>query len=120
MSDVPLTLGFRTTPGLSYQILTSHNCNSVSCLSSKLLLALASTVILGFESRGTHDHILLPRVSESCVTLLNSLSLSLNSNSKSKLLYDWRFTANHFVSAPSPLRLTNRDSFFFFATELFM
>jgi hypothetical protein len=27
--------------------------------SSKFLLALASTVILGFESYGTHDHILL-------------------------------------------------------------
>jgi hypothetical protein len=32
--------------------------------------------------------------------------------SKSKLFYDWRFTANHFVLAPSPLRFTTR--FFFF------
>jgi hypothetical protein len=29
----------------------------------------------------------------------------------SKLLYDWRFTANQFVLASSPLRLTTRDVF---------
>jgi hypothetical protein len=32
--------------------------------------------------------------------------------SKSKLLYDWRFVANQFVLASSPLRPTTRDSFF--------
>jgi hypothetical protein len=31
---------------------------------------------------------------------------------KSKLLYDWRFTANQFVLAPGPFRPTTRDSFF--------
>jgi hypothetical protein len=30
---------------------------------------------------------------------------------KSKLLYDWRYTANQFVLAPSPLRPTTRDFF---------
>jgi hypothetical protein len=30
-------------------------------LSGKLMLALASTVVLGSESRGTHGHILLSR-----------------------------------------------------------
>jgi hypothetical protein len=35
------------------------------------------------------------------------------SKSKSKLLYDWRFTANQFVLASSPLRPTTR--FFFFS-----
>jgi hypothetical protein len=34
--------------------------------------------------------------------------------SKSGLLYDWRFTANQFILAPSPFRLTTRD---FFSTE---
>jgi hypothetical protein len=29
-----------------------------------------------------------------------------------ELLYDWRFTANQFISAASPLRITTRDSFF--------
>jgi hypothetical protein len=43
-----------------------------------------------------------------------SLSLSLRltpeseSESESELLYDWRFTANLFVLAPSPLRVTAR------------
>jgi hypothetical protein len=35
------------------------------------------------------------------------------SKSKSKLLYDWQLTANQFVLAMGPLRLTNRESFFF-------
>jgi hypothetical protein len=33
------------------------------------------------------------------------------SKSKSKLLYDWRFTANQFALAPSPLRITTRIFF---------
>jgi hypothetical protein len=33
------------------------------------------------------------------------------SESESELLYDWWFTANQFVLAPSPLRLTTRDFF---------
>jgi hypothetical protein len=37
-------------------------------LTAKLLLALAITVILGFESRGTHDHILLSDGSRSLQT----------------------------------------------------
>jgi hypothetical protein len=40
-----------------------------------------------------------------------SLSLSLSLESKSKLLYDWRFTANQSVLASSPLRPVTRDSF---------
>jgi hypothetical protein len=28
---------------------------------------------------------------------------------KSKLFYDWRFTANHFILAPDPSRPTARD-----------
>jgi hypothetical protein len=31
--------------------------------------------------------------------------------SEAELLYDWRFTANQFVLAQSPLRLTTRDLF---------
>jgi hypothetical protein len=31
-------------------------------------------------------------------------SLNLKFTSESELLYDWRFTANHFVLATSPLR----------------
>jgi hypothetical protein len=34
------------------------------------------------------------------------------SKSKSKLIYDWRFTANQFVLASIPLRLTTREYFF--------
>jgi hypothetical protein len=41
---------------------------------------------------------------------LNSIS-QLNSKSKSKLLYDWRFTANQFILASGPLRPTTRDIF---------
>jgi hypothetical protein len=37
---------------------------------------------------------------------------------KVKLLYDWRLTANHFVLAPSPVRLTTRDFFFNWALAI--
>jgi hypothetical protein len=36
---------------------------------------------------------------------------SWESESESELLYDWQFTANQFVLAPSPLRLTARIFF---------
>jgi hypothetical protein len=35
------------------------------------------------------------------------------SESKSKLLYDWGFTANKIVLVSSPLRLTTKDLLFF-------
>jgi hypothetical protein len=65
----------------------------------QLLLALASAVILGSESRRTHDHILLSQTRDSLT------------DSGSKLLYDWWFTANLFVFATSPLRLTTSNVF---------
>jgi hypothetical protein len=40
----------------------------------------------------------------------------IKTESISDLLYDWLFTANQFVLAPSPLRLTTTD--YFSATEL--
>jgi hypothetical protein len=44
--------------------------------------------------------------------ILAGWRLKLDSSlSKSKLLYDWRFTANQFVLASSPLRLTTRNFF---------
>jgi hypothetical protein len=57
----------------------------------QLLLVLSSAVILGSKSRETYD-------------ILLSVS--------SELLYDWRFTPNHFVLAPSNLRITTWDFFF--------
>jgi hypothetical protein len=38
----------------------------------------------------------------------NPLRTESESESESELLYDWRFTANQFVLAPSPLTLTTR------------
>jgi hypothetical protein len=37
-----------------------------------------------------------------------NFSRNLQSQSQSELLYDWRFTANQFVLATSPLRLTTK------------
>jgi hypothetical protein len=42
--------------------------------------------------------------------LLTAINL-LESESASKLLYDWRFTVNQFVLATSPFRLKTRDLF---------
>jgi hypothetical protein len=38
-------------------------------------------------------------------------NIQSESESEPELLYDWRYTANNFVLAPSPLRLTARISF---------
>jgi hypothetical protein len=57
---------------------------------SKLLQVLASTSILGSESRGDHDHILLNHDSGSDGT---TRLLSFSPESESESLYDWRFTA---------------------------
>jgi hypothetical protein len=57
-------------------------------------------VNLDSESPGTHGLIVLPDGS-------GSLQISLQFH----LLYDWRFNANQFALAPSPLRLTARDFF---------
>jgi hypothetical protein len=92
----------------------------VCCL--QLLLALASVIILGSESRVVHDHILLPQVGDSpqpggpgpC----NHISQGQGDpiipqavgysavKSESELLYDWRFTVYQFVLMLTPLRLT--------------
>jgi hypothetical protein len=40
-ADVPLPLGSRTVPGLSYQLLTPHNCNSHLKVKVKVTLRLA-------------------------------------------------------------------------------
>jgi hypothetical protein len=39
-------------------------------------------------------------------------SLLAATESESQLLYDWRFTANQFFLAPSPLKITTRNFFF--------
>jgi hypothetical protein len=48
------------------------------------------------------------------IILIISSELCLGSTTESQLLYDWRFTVNHFVLATSPLRLTTSN---FFPTE---
>jgi hypothetical protein len=91
-----------------------------------LLLALDSALILGSESRGTRDHILLSQMRDFPFRRLLRLAglqwrystpppHGICPKPKSKLFYDWRFTANQFVLASGPLRRTTRD--FFFPTE---
>jgi hypothetical protein len=103
-------------------------------LSFIIAAGLASAVILGSKSRRTRDHILQSqirdspnlegqvlvfiyprnRVAQLYLQALGSLfvaSYDSQGYREPELLYNWRFTANHFVLAPSPLRLTAR--FFF-------
>jgi hypothetical protein len=93
----------------------------------QLLLSPASTVILRSESHGTHDPALLSQIQD--LLFITSCNLQvysgwiwphlhtekwqplLESESESELLYDWLFTANQFILAPSPLRLTARILF---------
>jgi hypothetical protein len=85
----------------------------------QFLLAFASTVILGSESHGTRDHILLSQIRDShyvedqvpvFISPPNRV-VSHTPSQKSKLLYDWRFAANQFVLASSPLKLMTRTFF---------
>jgi hypothetical protein len=114
--------------------------------SLQLLLAIASAVILGSESRGPHDHVLFLQIRDFsnpegqvpvftsprnlvtqlypqalgslyvtsydlqvCAGCIRTASTLASRFSQSQiLLYDWRFTANHFILATSPLRITIR------------
>jgi hypothetical protein len=68
--------------GLRRYLLPSHNLtnsffqlsnlNQLTWLTIKLLLALASTAILGSEAHGTHDHILLSEGSGILQTTLST------------------------------------------------
>jgi hypothetical protein len=88
-----------------------------------MLLALASAVFLGSESLGTRDHILLFHIWDFPFRRLHDSQghgggiwprhhTGLWILRESELLYDWRFTANQVILAPSPLRLTARNLFF--------
>jgi hypothetical protein len=91
-------------------------------LSFTITAALASAVILGSESRGTRDYILLSQIRNFAFRRLLRLAglwwrystpppHGISLASESKLLYDWRFNANQFVLAPSPMRLTAKIVF---------
>jgi hypothetical protein len=87
----------------------------------QLLLALARAFIFRSGSRGTREHILLSQIRGFPFCRLLRLAelrwrystpppKRMNSLfTKSKLLYDWRFTNNVFVLESSPLRPTTRD-----------
>jgi hypothetical protein len=91
-----------------------------------LLLVLASAVMLGSESSGSRDRILLSQIRDFPFCRLLQVAGMLRWRystpppqgitplSESELFYDWRFTANQFVLAPSPFKLTAR---FFFSVE---
>jgi hypothetical protein len=75
-----------------------------------LLLVLVSAVILGPESRGTHDHTLLSQIRDS-----PNLEGQNDQSQESELLYDWWFTADQFLLVTIPFRLMT--SMFFSQTE---
>jgi hypothetical protein len=77
---------------------TAHTKSSQSAVSSP------EDVLLLLGSRPRR----LAAISHQPPALLNAVS-RLPCKSGLELLYDWRFSANHFVLAPSPLRLTTRD-----------
>jgi hypothetical protein len=90
----------------------------------RFLLVLASAVIVGSQSLGARDHILLSQIRDFLFRRFVRLAgLRWRYSTpppygifqrvgESELLYDWLFTAQQFVLGPSPLRLTVR--FFFF------
>jgi hypothetical protein len=57
------------------------------------------TIILSFSDTVSLTSVVI------CCTTVETFNVA-ESESESDLLYDCRFTANHFVLVPSPLRLT--------------
>jgi hypothetical protein len=55
-------------------------CPDLVCLPAKLLLVLASTIILDSESHETHDHTLLPDGSVSLQNSTQCVQISLSSS----------------------------------------
>jgi hypothetical protein len=79
--------------------------SSASLLSALSLLVRDSLTILSLlQLTNSQDGSHFTPTSES--SLHNLLSSNCSSESESELIYDWRFTANQFVLATSPLRLT--------------
>jgi hypothetical protein len=118
MVSSPVCLGIKHTSGAYNQIFTTVRqlrlccCGAFSLMRGQvcrlqLLLVLASAVILGSESHGNRDHILLSQIRPR----FHMGWTAFSSKSKSKLLYDWHFTAHQLALALSSLRPTTRDFF---------
>jgi hypothetical protein len=60
----------------------------------------------------SHADFQLNSITHKPATSCHFTQLNYTAKSKSKLLYDWRFTANQFVFASSPLRVMTREYFF--------
>jgi hypothetical protein len=89
------------------QVLTANNDNIIAILSLPGLSVFTSSCLVMALT------MVIPLLLSSGL-LLTAAPFQLNyayhreSESESELLYDWRFTANQFVLAPSTLRLTAR------------
>jgi hypothetical protein len=113
-------------------VLLSDSCGFVNVTRGRicplqLLLALTRAITLGSEYRGTHEHISLSQIRnapnlEGQVPVFmpppiprgkgwRSYTPYWLAQPQSQLLCDWPSTANHFLLAPSSLRLKTRDFF---------
>jgi hypothetical protein len=90
----------------------SHSNTAAFTSPSGRILRNVSTFFLRREGN-TAKHVNRLQLND-CYICVRFNPLKSKSESESEWLYDWRFTANQFVLAPSPLRFTTRD---FFATE---
>jgi hypothetical protein len=85
------------------KLASSHQSGIADWTTAKLLLALASTVILGSESHGTHDHVLLCHESGSLQTTVPVRQLQIM-----QIIYKNSVRTSqetHYVSATKPNRL---------------
>jgi hypothetical protein len=100
-----------------------HTCDCTSQTTIRMTHYVFSSKPDFQMSAELHSVILMPQFLNSIPLLLISYpgrlvtrnstdSNESESESESELLYDWRFTANQFISVSSPLRPTTRDSSF--------
>jgi hypothetical protein len=111
-----LYAGFWLVIGFIEHLQKATGCNYDSLTELRSAnITVATTHIKSFQSAMYSSVVAWWRIptmsSASVVTLLPAGDCTTTNHSESELLYDWRFTADQFVLAPSPLRIRTRDVF---------
>jgi hypothetical protein len=70
------------------------------------------TITLSYSDTAPLSSVMILHITVTTVSLLDKLKSELMYGCQSESLYEWRFTANQFILAPSPFE-THGQNFFF-------